>query len=271
MGFNDAGSIISIAPGQVLGVGYSWADGGDRGAQFAMAETKTFNTVLYCSGQAKQRDARGRVSYSVVVRNDAPIASSFLLQGGGFGENAFNDNGSIGTIKPGEVQPFTWHFGIGQDRGTQFFAADVKTDGADLIAFDHGKEIVSGSGVVYTFGIRNQGPVVAAFNLQGGGVSVNGFNDVGNLVSVAPGEVIDYQFNFISTETFHTDHGAQFATPDVKNRDVLLVATEHGKELIPEQRTIPGLPPSPGVSYHVKIRNDGRIAGICNVQGGGLS
>jgi len=65
----------------------------------------------------------------------------------------------------------TFFFGLGHDdHGAQYASADVHTKGAELEALSHGKQRGGQgvSGVDYFVTIRNNGPIAAAYNLQGG-------------------------------------------------------------------------------------------------------
>lgn len=82
---------------------------------------------------------------------------------------AFNNLGPVTSIAPGAVH--RWWYVRGGDFGFQHAGADVKTPGAELIAFDQSKMIDSGGGIVYHVSIRNIGSVPALYNLQGGGAA----------------------------------------------------------------------------------------------------
>lgn len=83
---------------------------------------------------------------------------------------AFNNVGGLVGLGPGQEVVWTYSYG-GQDFGTQFASADVKTaNGAPLVAFDQTKRITPEGGVVYTVKIRNLGDQWVWHNLQGGGL-----------------------------------------------------------------------------------------------------
>lgn len=81
MGFNNAGPVTSIAPGETLLWRYSF--GGDRGLQQAGADVKTRNVELVASNQSKFIDLRGFVHYSVDITNISGDPGDHNLQGGG--------------------------------------------------------------------------------------------------------------------------------------------------------------------------------------------
>ncbi len=80
---------------------------------------------------------------------------------------AFSNVGPVTSIAPGATH--RWWYSYGGDHGFQHAGADVKTPGAELIAFDQSKKIEDNGSVTYFASIRNVGPVPALYNLQGGG------------------------------------------------------------------------------------------------------
>jgi hypothetical protein len=95
-------------------------------------------------------------------------------------------------------------------------------------------------------------PVATAARLRSGHRRGHvAFNNIGPVVTLAPGEAVrwDYDFNL-------ADAGAQFAAPDVKTGGGRLTAFNQAK-----RRTAKG-----GVIYSVDIRNDGRGAIRYNLQ-----
>ncbi len=76
---------------------------------------------------------------------------------------AFNNVGPVSTISSGAT--LTWSYSWGSDHGFQHAGADVKTPGAELIAFDQGKRMENNGSITYFVRIKNVG------NLQGGGAS----------------------------------------------------------------------------------------------------
>jgi len=82
---------------------------------------------------------------------------------------AFNNVGPVTTISPGAT--LRWWYSWGSDHGFQNAGADIKTPGAQLIAFDQGKKIENNGSVTYLVSIRNVDSVPCLHNLQGGGAS----------------------------------------------------------------------------------------------------
>jgi hypothetical protein len=84
---------------------------------------------------------------------------------------SFNNVGPLTFLAPG--QAVTWNFSYGDDHGTQFASADVKTPnqgGAHLA--DLQRKVKANNGVAtYFVRITNQGPGGCFHNLQGGGMS----------------------------------------------------------------------------------------------------
>jgi len=270
MAFNDAGPIVTLLPlalgGQPLRWTYSFGLR-DAGAQFAAADVKTRGGILVAFNQAKRILPNGGVVYSVDIRNDGAASVGLNLQGGGFSPG-FNNIGAVLTLVPDGPPGFPpppkalFQFGspmeIGQrDQGAQFFGADIKSRDCEVVVLSEGKEIVPGRGVVYSVVLKNNGPATAAYNFQGGGLANNGFNNVGDLMTIEPGEPQLYHFFFgLGRE----DRGAQYASADVHTQGAELVALSHGKEK--------GVF---GTDYYVTIRNVGAVTAAYNVQGGGLS
>ncbi|SOD95200.1 hypothetical protein [Spirosoma fluviale] len=80
---------------------------------------------------------------------------------------AFNNFLTPVTLAPGATH--NWWYTRGADFGFQHAAADIKTPGGPLIAFDQGKKKENNGSTTYFVSIRNIGPVPVLYNLQGGG------------------------------------------------------------------------------------------------------
>jgi hypothetical protein len=83
-----------------------------------------------------------------------------------------------------------------------------------------------------------------------------GFNNVGDVFTLAPQEVVRWQYSFTLG-----DAGAQFAAPDLRAGGGILTAFNQAKHKTPNGR----------VGYSVDIRNDGSTVNGHNLQGGGLA
>jgi hypothetical protein len=259
MAFNNLGDVVTLAPGGATSYNYFFVNFADAGAQFAFPDIKSrgapFGRLVTAFNQAKRKTPNGGVIYSVDMRNEGSGAVSFNLQGGGlaFGLNNFAD---IATLAPHEVFSAIFFFGSPpRDRGALFLGADIKNNDCQVVALLQGKKLLSFLQVIYSARYQNNGPATAAFNFQGGGFDP-GFNNLGDVVTIAPGQSEIYHFYFgLARE----DHGAQYAGPDVKSTDAELVALSHSKEHGPF-----------GIDYYVTIRNDGPVAAAYNLQGGSL-
>jgi hypothetical protein len=249
MAFNDLGAVFTLAPGQVVRWEYHF-NFTDAGAQFAAADVKTHNGRLTAFNQTKRKGTTGGVTYSVDIRNDGDVAVGHNLQGGGLAF-AFNDVLDVVTLAPGAAFNTAFRFGFPAefpgDRGAQFFGADIKSLDCAVVAVLQGKQFVSGEGITYSARYQNNGPKAAAFNHQGGGFSP-GFNNTGDVVTIAPGTSQLYHFFF---GLAHNDHGAQYASADVHTKDAELEALSHSKQRGGDNRS--------GVDYFVTIRNNGPI------------
>lgn len=84
---------------------------------------------------------------------------------------AFNNVGALVFLNPG--QSVDWGFGWGDDHGTQFASADVKTpnQGGVHLADNQRKKKDNNGAATYFVRITNQGPGGCFHNLQGGGMS----------------------------------------------------------------------------------------------------
>lgn len=82
---------------------------------------------------------------------------------------AFNNAGPVTTISPGAT--LIWTYSFGGDRGFQHAGADIKSPGADLIAFDQSKKMENNGSITYRVKIKNTGSVPCLHNLQGGGAA----------------------------------------------------------------------------------------------------
>jgi hypothetical protein len=83
MAFNNFLAPVWLAPGQTHFWAYSF--GGNRGAQYAMADVKTPNAILRSTEQGKRLEPDGAATYFVTIRNDGPMWAYYNLQGGGLG------------------------------------------------------------------------------------------------------------------------------------------------------------------------------------------
>ena len=86
---------------------------------------------------------------------------------------AFNNVGPVTFLNPGQTAYWWYNRNGGQDFGTQFASADVKTpnNGGIHLASDQKKEKDTSGQTTYYVSITNQGPGPAWHNLQGGGMS----------------------------------------------------------------------------------------------------
>ena len=172
---------------------------------------------------------------------------------------AFNNVGPISTLAPKEVVHWTYSYNLG-DKGAQFAAADVKTRGGRLTAFNQAKKIANG-GVTYSVDIRNDGDGAVRHNLQGGGLAF-GFNNQGNVKTLVPGGVVKRTFRFGNPlQEDLGDRGAQFIAADIENLDCEVVAVLQGKQFISDL----------GWRYSALYQNKGPATAAFNVQGGGFS
>ena len=85
---------------------------------------------------------------------------------------AFNNVGPLVSLSPGQHAYWWFNRNNGQDFGTQFASADVKTPNAGGIhlADRQSKEKDNNGATTYRVVITNEGPGVAWHNLQGGGM-----------------------------------------------------------------------------------------------------
>jgi hypothetical protein len=84
---------------------------------------------------------------------------------------AFNNVGPLTFLAAG--QSAEWNYSYGDDHGTQFATADIKTpnEGAVHLA-DQQRKVKNNEGVAtYFVTITNQGPGGCFHNIQGGGLS----------------------------------------------------------------------------------------------------
>ena len=86
---------------------------------------------------------------------------------------SFTNLGSQTFLNAGQTAFWWYTRNGGQDFGTQFASADVKTpnNGGVHLAFDQKKEKDNNGNTTYFVSITNQGPGGAFHNLQGGGMS----------------------------------------------------------------------------------------------------
>jgi hypothetical protein len=273
MPFNNFGQVLTVKSGETVYVEYYFNDGnGDHGAQYAMAQVETEGALLFVSQQGKQIDAAGNVKYYVTVRNDINIQghlfidAGFQLQGGGFSD-PINNYGDLTIIDPNipKTLPIVRAQGfLGQDLGTQFYGADVKTKLTEIISYNNGKTHTSFDGedsYTYYVTFENLGDTTGAFYLQGGGM-IDFFNNYGPVETLEPGQTYTYPYQ----RGLGEDKGAQYATADIKTLDSLVVETEQGKLLHTKASSLgPAI-----VSYYVLFINAGNNTAAFNIQGGGL-
>ena len=62
-----------------------------------------------------------------------------------------------------------WWYTFGDNRGAQYAMADLKTPNATLRSTEQGKSLDPNGVATYYVTIRNDGPMWAYYNLQGGG------------------------------------------------------------------------------------------------------
>jgi len=84
---------------------------------------------------------------------------------------AFNNIGPLTFLAPGQTA--SWSYSYGDDHGTQFASADVKTpnQGAVHLADQQTKRKDNNGVATYTVNIHNLGAGGCFHNLQGGGMS----------------------------------------------------------------------------------------------------
>jgi hypothetical protein len=84
---------------------------------------------------------------------------------------AFNNVGPLVFLAAG--QDTWWWYSFGNDHGTQFASADIKTpnQGGVHLADNQRKEKDNNGHTTYYVRIQNQGPGGAFHNLQGGGMA----------------------------------------------------------------------------------------------------
>jgi hypothetical protein len=84
---------------------------------------------------------------------------------------AFNNVGPLTFLSPGQTA--FWSYSYGDDHGTQFASADVKTPnlGAVHLADQQRKRKDNNGVATYFVDIHNQGAGGCFHNLQGGGMS----------------------------------------------------------------------------------------------------
>jgi hypothetical protein len=172
-GFNGIGS-FTVSPGEPQPVeldGWSFPSGEDHGAQYFSANPTSRNGVaLVMSRQSKTRHPDGTVNYGFAVEStDVHQEVTFDVQGGGF-VNGFNGVGHA-TINPRDSIPFTATFGNGEDRGAQYFSANV-TDraGSRVVISEQRKGWDLQGGAFYGFTVTNEDPDFPAIcDFQGGG------------------------------------------------------------------------------------------------------
>ncbi|MDP4261156.1 MAG: hypothetical protein Q8941_01380 [Bacteroidota bacterium] len=82
---------------------------------------------------------------------------------------SFNNAGPVTSIAPGAT--LRWSYSWGSDHGFQHAGADIKTPGAELVAFEQGKKMENNGSINYFVNIKNVGTVTCLHNLQGGGAS----------------------------------------------------------------------------------------------------
>jgi hypothetical protein len=80
-----------------------------------------------------------------------------------------------GTLAPGDVWRCFVRFNNGIDAGTQYITArpyqlEGASLGGELVVFDHSRKIENDGTFTYFVSVRNDGPAIVDFVLQGGGV-----------------------------------------------------------------------------------------------------
>lgn len=90
---------------------------------------------------------------------------------------AFNNVGPLTFLAPGQTA--FWFYTYGEDHGTQFASADIKTPnlGAVHLADDQRKRKDNNGNATYFVAIHNQGVGGCFHNLQGGGCHENDDRD----------------------------------------------------------------------------------------------
>jgi hypothetical protein len=85
---------------------------------------------------------------------------------------AFNNVGPLTYLPQGGSAYWWYNRNNGQDFGTQFASADIKTpnSGAVHVAYDQKKQKLNNGTTTYFVTITNQGPGPCWHNLQGGGM-----------------------------------------------------------------------------------------------------
>lgn len=83
MSFNNIGDLTIAAHQSFRSDGWSWPDGGDRGAQYFSAHPTRTNGKLVMSEQNKLWGSDTRFYYGFRVTNEGPDEVHFSVQGGG--------------------------------------------------------------------------------------------------------------------------------------------------------------------------------------------
>ena len=251
MAFNGIG-FFTIASGQSFRLdGWSWPDGGDRGAQYFSAHPLTPNANLVMSEQNKTQGSDGRTYYGFRVTNEGPMDAFFSVQGGGFINPFQMQNGSGFVV-----------FGNYEDHGAQFCSASPIDRDVKLVMTLQEKVCLQPGQIGYAYGFVDEpSRTDPNFVVEGGGF-IDGFNGVGDF-TISPGASVRLSGQWPDG----ADHGAQYfsAHPEVEFDG--LVVSEQSKMLGDDGRftygaTVTNRPVAGG-------RGGGAVGGF-SVQGGGF-
>jgi len=215
MAFNGVG-FFSIKSGESFRLdGWSWPDGGDRGAQYFSAHPLEANGKLVITEQNKTKGSDGRTYYGFRVTNEGPNDVHFNVQGGGF-------------INGFEIETFSGIVFLGndEDRGAQFCMANPHARDVKMVMTLEGKVKLRNGQIGYTHAIHNEPDRSIPFSVQGGGFT-NGFNNV-QFFTIADGE--SFRIDGWSWPD-GADHGAQYFSADPSDPFDGLTITEQNKML----------------------------------------
>jgi hypothetical protein len=216
MAFNGIG-YFSIAAGQSFRLdGWSWPDGGDRGAQYFSAHPLEPNGKLVMTEQNKTQGSDGRTYYGFRVKNEGPNDVHFSVQGGGF-INPFEIENGSGFIV----------FGNHEDHGAQFCSASPVDRDVKLVMTFQSKARLHADQIGYGYGfVEEPARTGVNFRVEGGGFT-NGFNGIGAF-TIESGTTVRFDG---WTWPDGADHGAQYFSAHPDNELDGMVITEQTKML----------------------------------------
>jgi hypothetical protein len=215
MAFNGIG-FYSISAGQSFRFdGWSWPDGGDRGAQYFSAHPLDPNGKLVMSEQNKVQGSDGRTYYGFRVTNEGPNDVHFSVQGGGF-VNAWQMENGSGFIV----------FGNFEDHGAQFCSASPIDRNVKLVMTMQGKTRLHGNEIGYAYGFVDEPNASVNFRVEGGGFA-EGFNGIGAFTIESDTSVRFDGWRWPDG----SDHGAQYFSAHPDNELDTMIITEQTKML----------------------------------------